>query len=234
MQINTFLLNRNPLCLNPTASSKWTNLASFWPGEVKARYGNRKSKLFLPAVRVKAFYFSASDRVPLEGTDPMLSVDSRFLEMYFHVPSIWETVVVKDMVLALIASSLQSKWASKNRQNVTSHWELWRRKSGCYKSLKQASLGVPIMAQWLTNPTRIDPWVQSLALLSGLRIQCYWELWCRSQTQLRSGDTVAAANAGNYSSNSAPSLGTSRCCRCGPKKQNKNKQTNKNTTTKIR
>ena len=28
-------------------------------------------------------------------------------------------------------------------------------------------------------------WVQSLALISGLRIQCCHELWCRLQTQFR-------------------------------------------------
>ena len=34
-------------------------------------------------------------------------------------------------------------------------------------------------------------WVQSLALLSGLGIQGCHELWCRLQTQLRSGVAVA-------------------------------------------
>ena len=33
--------------------------------------------------------------------------------------------------------------------------------------------------------------VQSLASLSGLRIQCCRELWCRLQTQLRSDIAVA-------------------------------------------
>ena len=36
-------------------------------------------------------------------------------------------------------------------------------------------------------------WVWSLALLSGLRIQCCRELWWRAQTQLRSGVPEAAA-----------------------------------------
>ena len=35
--------------------------------------------------------------------------------------------------------------------------------------------------------------VQSLAWLSGLRIQCCHELWCRSQTGLGSGIAVAVA-----------------------------------------
>ena len=39
------------------------------------------------------------------------------------------------------------------------------------------------------NPMRM--WVQSPALLGGLRIQCCCKLWCRSQTQLRSHIAVA-------------------------------------------
>ena len=83
-------------------------------------------------------------------------------------------------------------------------------------------LGVPIVAQqkrirlgtmWLK--------VRSLALLSGSRIQCCCELWCRSQTQLGSDVAVAVVQAGGCSSNSTPSLGTSMCCGCGPKKRPK-------------
>ena len=40
------------------------------------------------------------------------------------------------------------------------------------------------MAQWLTNPTTSLMLVQSLALLSGLRIWRCCDLWCRSQMQL--------------------------------------------------
>ena len=36
-------------------------------------------------------------------------------------------------------------------------------------------------------------WVRSLALLSGLRIRCCHELWCRSQTRLGFGIAVALA-----------------------------------------
>ena len=49
------------------------------------------------------------------------------------------------------------------------------------------------------------------------------ELWRRSQTWLGSGVAVAGVKAGSYCSDSTPSLGTSMCLRCSPKKQkNKN------------
>ena len=51
--------------------------------------------------------------------------------------------------------------------------------------------GVPAVAQRVTNPNSIheDP-----GLIPGpaqLRVQCYRELWCRSQTWLGSGVAVA-------------------------------------------
>ena len=68
--------------------------------------------------------------------------------------------------------------------------------------------------------------VQSLALLSGLRIWGCCELGCRSQAWLRSGIAVAVVQAGSCSFNSTPSLGTSICHRCGPKKMTKKKKKN--------
>ena len=62
-------------------------------------------------------------------------------------------------------------------------------------------------------------WVWSLALLSGLGIWGCREVRCKSQTWLRSRIAVAEVQAGDYSSDLAPSLGTSICCRCGLKKQ---------------
>jgi len=59
--------------------------------------------------------------------------------------------------------------------------------------------------------------VQSLVLLSGLRIWCYREL-CRLQMWLGSGVAVALEKAISYSSDWTPSLGTSIRCGCGPKK----------------
>ena len=60
--------------------------------------------------------------------------------------------------------------------------------------------------------------VQSMALLSGLRIWHCRELWYSSQTRLRSDIVVTVFVAGGYSSDLTPTLGTSVSCGCGPKK----------------
>ena len=84
------------------------------------------------------------------------------------------------------------------------------------------------MAQQLTTQlVSMRTWIQPLASLSGLRILCSPELWCRLQTWLRSGVAVAVVEAGNCNSDSTPSLGTSICHRCGPEKT---KQKTKNKT----
>ena len=78
-----------------------------------------------------------------------------------------------------------------------------------------------------TNPTSIHEnvsFVPDLVHLSELRIQHCHELWCSSQTQLRSCVVVAVAQAGSCSSNQIPSLGTSICHGCGPKKWKKKKK----------
>ena len=50
------------------------------------------------------------------------------------------------------------------------------------------------MAQWKQIRLQtMELWIRSLALLSGLRIQHCCELWCRSQTWLRSGIAAAVA-----------------------------------------
>ena len=76
--------------------------------------------------------------------------------------------------------------------------------------------------------------VQSLALLIGLGIRCCRELWCRSQTWLGSRVAVTLVQAGGYSSDSIPSLGTYICLGSGLRKwqKDKNKQTNKQTKNK--
>ena len=65
--------------------------------------------------------------------------------------------------------------------------------------------------------------VQSLASLSGLRIQRCRKLWCRSQMRPRSGVAVAVVQAGSCNCDQSPSLGTSICHRCGPKKAKQKK-----------
>ena len=71
-------------------------------------------------------------------------------------------------------------------------------------------MGGPVIAQWKrirVGTMRLR--VRSPASLSGLRIWSCHELWCRSQTQLRSGVAVALVQASICSSDWTPSLGTS-------------------------
>ena len=59
---------------------------------------------------------------------------------------------------------------------------------------KENITGVPIVVQWKRiQLASMSMWVQSLALLSGLRIQHCCELWCRLQMRLRSRIAVALA-----------------------------------------
>ena len=69
--------------------------------------------------------------------------------------------------------------------------------------------------------------VRSLPLLSGLTIRRCRELWCRLQTRLGSRVAVALAEAGGYSSDSTPSLGTSICHGSGPRNSKKKKKKGK-------
>ena len=66
--------------------------------------------------------------------------------------------------------------------------------------------------------------VQFLALLSGSRIQHCCELWCRSQTWLRSHIAAAVVQASSCSSNWTTKLGTSICRECSPRKRPKKKE----------
>ena len=77
--------------------------------------------------------------------------------------------------------------------------------------------------------------VPSLASLSGLTIQSCCELWCRLQTLLGSGVgvAVAVAQAGGYSSDSTPSLGTSYASSRVLKKTKQNKKTKKKERKKV-
>ena len=73
---------------------------------------------------------------------------------------------------------------------------------GCsQKKKKKKKKGVPIVGQQKRiRLVSMRMWVRSLASLSGLGIWCCRELWCRSQTRLGSGVTVAPGWAGGYSS----------------------------------
>ena len=93
---------------------------------------------------------------------------------------------------------------------------------------RKKDMGIPIMAQqkriWLAS---MRTQFLSLASLSGLRIQHCRELWCSLQTWLRSYVAVAVASASGCSSGLTPSLGTSICCWCSPKKTKKEKKMGK-------
>ena len=81
------------------------------------------------------------------------------------------------------------------------------------------------MAQWKQMQlvsTRM--WVRSLTLFSASEIHHCRELWCRSQMWLGSRVAVAVALAGSCSSNLTPSLKTSICHECDPKKKKKRKE----------
>ena len=95
-------------------------------------------------------------------------------------------------------------------------------------TIKIIILGAPVVAQ--QKRIRLVPMrlrVRSLASLSGLRIQCCRELWYRSQTRLGSCVVVAVVSASSCSSNWTPSLGSSICHRCSPKKQKQKQKQNK-------
>ena len=77
------------------------------------------------------------------------------------------------------------------------------------------------MAQQKQNLTSIHEDTDSIPGLGGLRIWHCRGLWCWSQMWLGSHIAVAVAQAGRYSCDSTPSLGTSICRGCGPKKAGK-------------
>ena len=62
---------------------------------------------------------------------------------------------------------------------------------------------------------------RSLALLSGLRFWCCCELRCSLQIWLKSWVAVALVWACGYSSDLTPSLGSSICLGCSPRKKKK-------------
>ena len=76
-----------------------------------------------------------------------------------------------------------------------------------------------------TNPTTNHEVEGSIpGLAHGSRIWRCCELWYRPQTRLGLAVAVAVAQAGGYSSDLTPSLGTSVCRGCGPKKTKAKKE----------
>ena len=73
------------------------------------------------------------------------------------------------------------------------------------------------------NPTRIrEDTGSNPGLAQWVRIRRCRDPWYRSQTWLRSRVAVAVVWTGNCSSDSTPSLRTSMCHKCGPKKTKRN------------
>ena len=69
-----------------------------------------------------------------------------------------------------------------------------REKRNSYNLLIRNKVGVPVLVQRKQIQLgTMRLWVRSLASLSGLRIRCCCELWCRLQTQLGSSIAVALA-----------------------------------------
>ena len=87
---------------------------------------------------------------------------------------------------------------------------------------KISKYGGPIVAQWKRiRLVSMRLQVRFLASLSGSGIGPCHELWCRSQTWLRSSVAMAVAWGGSCSSDETPSLGTFICHGCGFKKKSK-------------
>ena len=113
-------------------------------------------------------------------------------------------------------------------------WEIchWKRRPFCTMGPSQKAclkhLALQEFPLWLcelrTLLVSLRIQVQSQASLSGLRIWRCLKLQRGSQMRLGSCVAVAVVQAGSCSSDSTPSLGTSICHQCGPRKKNKTKK----------
>ena len=110
----------------------------------------------------------------------------------------------------------QQLFASKRKfiPSKLNEKKIYQGKKGNFKHLivYLCPLEFPLwLSELRTRPESIRMWIQFLALLSGLKIWRYHELWCRSQTWLGSREVMAVAveQSGSYRSGSTPSLGTS-------------------------
>ena len=116
-------------------------------------------------------------------------------------------------------------WISQQIHNLDLGWVICKEKlstpkfgrcplKSSFPLLKQLYLGVPVVAEMQ---------VQSLASLSGLRIQHCHNLWCRSEVQLGSAVAVSVAQAGSCSSNSTPTWNLPYAVGMALKRKNKQK-----------
>ena len=117
-------------------------------------------------------------------------------------------------------SQIQGSWISPSLQNRVLQAAPCLNKFFKYMPVfKTWDIGVSFVARRLMNSTRIHEDVGSISgLAKWLRIWPCCELWGGLQTRLRSRVAVAVVEAGGGSSDWTPSMGTSTCCGCGPKK----------------
>ena len=123
-------------------------------------------------------------------------------------------------------SPLGSVPGGTKRSLGTNESHIWEEGDAPFKVIQSLNIGaeLPLRLRRLrTQLMSMTIQVQSLAS------RCC-ELWRRSQLWLRSGVAVAVVQPSSCSSDLTPSLGTSICCRFGPKKKktkhNKTKQNN--------
>jgi len=125
---------------------------------------------------------------------PCLTCLSTIFQPEVLAPEASELILILGALYFLFSLSgnftLRSSWLHSHVS-----WEATSSKKPLLTMLfKITSRGVPVVAQWLENPTRNhEVAVQSLPLLSGLTIWRCRELWCRLQTRLRSRVAVALA-----------------------------------------
>ena len=133
---------------------------------------------------------------------------SIYIYIHPHISRFWDTTTIteknpySDGIQKIYILSYGSKF-NKKKKNRSSH---------C------------VSVDQEPNIMSMKMQVQSLALLSRLRIQLCCKLWHSSQRQLGSDVAVAVVQACSCSSNSGPSLGTSICHRYSPKKKIKIKR----------
>ena len=108
----------------------------------------------------------------------------------------WHLVTV---CIVLTKANLRTKWRMTGLRKMFFSWSVVKENEN--SKIRKLTLGVKHCGSgetiWLVS-MRMGVW--SLASLSGLRIQCYCELWCRLQVWLGFHTAVAVVQAGSCSS----------------------------------